>query len=148
MPFESVKNLLTSYNKLDLKHFRYKRLMIPKANGKLRSLGVPSATWRIYQTGLNMILSVFTGVYNHPSQHGFRPKMGTDTAWKELYTRGLEKSRWILEYDLKEFFDRVGLAYLSKVLHKMELPKSLIYHMINWSRTMPYASGQRFRYNW
>jgi RNA-directed DNA polymerase len=93
MPLSAVKNLLENYKHLDLKHFRYKRLMIPKANGKLRSLGVPGATWRIYQTGLNMILSVFTGVYNHPSQHGFRPKQGTDTAWKELHQSGLESSR-------------------------------------------------------
>lgn len=49
MPYKSVISLLKNYNKLDVKNFRYKRLMIPKANGKLRSLGVPGATWRMYQ---------------------------------------------------------------------------------------------------
>lgn len=53
-----VQKILKNYNKLDFSAFNYKQLIIPKANGKLRSLGIPKPAWRLFQTGLNMILLV------------------------------------------------------------------------------------------
>jgi hypothetical protein len=112
--------------------------MIPKTNGKFRSLGIPKPAMRMYQTGLNMILTVLTEAYNHPSQHGFRPKHGTDSAWKEIHARQIEKAQYIHEYDYMDFFDTINLSYLStRILDKMELPASLRNHMMGWSRTMP-----------
>lgn len=54
--FDKIRHLLNSYNKLDLRKFIYRRVAIPKANGGIRYLGVPKESWRLYQTGLNIIL--------------------------------------------------------------------------------------------
>ena len=75
-----IFKLLLDYKNLNLKKFTYKRVNILKANGKTRSLGVPTPAWRVYQTGLNMILLVWLSTYQHPAQHGFIPGKGTDTA--------------------------------------------------------------------
>lgn len=69
----------------------------------MRSLGIPTPVWRMYHTGLNMIFSVQAAIFNHPSQHGFRPKHGTDTAWKEIHETQL-KANFIHEYDYKKLF--------------------------------------------
>lgn len=101
-----------------------------------RSLGVPTPAWRIYQTGLNMILLVYLKNYQHPAQHGFVPHKGTDSAWQQIDSEVL-KAKFIYEFDLKEFFDRVNLDYLSKVLKKLEIPDDLVHHLIGWSRIKP-----------
>jgi retron-type reverse transcriptase len=139
MELKKVYKLLSAYTQINFNSFEYKRLMIPKPNGKMRSLGVPTVEWRMYQTGLNMILCVLTDIFNHPNQHGFRPGRGTDTAWKQLHAQvlGKGKANWILDYDLKEFFDRCNLSKLSEILKTLDLPKDLLYHIILWSRTMP-----------
>lgn len=62
-----IKQLIKKYNNLDFSAFNFKKLIIPKSDGSLRSLGVPKPAWRLYQTGLNMILLVWTSSYQHPS---------------------------------------------------------------------------------
>lgn len=79
---------------------------------------------------------MYSSPYQHPSQHGFIHGRGTDSAWKEIH-KSILRSRNVFEFDLKEFFDRVNLDYLSKTLKNMKVPNKLIYHMISWSRTMP-----------
>ena len=135
--FSKMKNLINSYNKLDLRRFKYKRIAIPKPDGSKRWLGVPSQSWRVYQTGLNMILLVYTSIYQHPNQHGFIPGRGTDTAWKDIHSEVL-KSKYIYEYDLKKFFDRINLDYLNNILQStMDMESGLANLIISWSRTMP-----------
>lgn len=58
LSLNSMYRILKDLNNLNFKKFLYKRKNIPKANGKIRSLGVPTPAWRIHQTGLNMILLV------------------------------------------------------------------------------------------
>lgn len=147
MSFDRIKRIIRKYNNLNLDKYNYKKVIIPKANGKLRSLGVSTPEWRIYQTGLNMILLVFTSIYQHPSQHGFIPNRGTDTAWKEIHSKIINKSN-IFEFDLKEFFDRVQLDYLCSILQKMEIPSSLVYRLISWSREMPVNSDRSTDLSW
>lgn len=134
--------LLSDYNNLNLKKFTYKRVNILKANGKIRSLGVPTPAWRVYQTGLNMILLVWLSTYQHPSQHGFIPGKGTDTAWKQIISEVLP-AKYIYEIDLREFFDRVNLDYLSKTLKKLEIPDEMVHNLIAWSRVAPAIVQQK-----
>lgn len=83
-----------------------------------------------------MILLVWLQNYQHPSQHGFIPGKGTDTAWKQIISEVLP-AKYIYEIDLKEFFDRVNLDYLSNTLRKLQIPEELIYNLIGWSRIAP-----------
>lgn len=122
--------------------------MIPKANGKMRSLGVPSAAWRLYLAGLNQILLVWLSSFQHKNQHGFIPKRGTDSAWKHIYEKVLS-SRNIYEFDLKEFFDRVNLDYLGNILNKIEIPLNLVTNIISFrSRTKPRNNDTSTDLNW
>ena len=133
-----INNVMKRLQTLDLDSYKFRRLDILKANGKIRPLGVPTMPWRLFNTLLNGILLHHLKVYHHPSQHGFYPGMGTDTAWKELIVRVLP-AKYIYEVDFKEFYDRINLDYLRDFLLKTGMPKDLVYQVISWSRTMPAA---------
>lgn len=134
---KSVKKLISDYNNLNLDKFLFKRIDIPKpGTNKMRPLGVPTTAWRLHQTGWNMLLLIWTKTFQHPYQHGFRPSQGTGTAWQQIHSDVIP-SKYIYEFDLDKFFDRVNLDYLSKRLRVLGIPEDIILMLINWSRIPP-----------
>lgn len=92
----------------------FNRAYVPKGE-KWRPLGVPTLAWRIY---LNMLLNPLVSFTNRnisDSQHGFRPQLGTFTAWKTLLKTVL-KALFVFEIDLKQCFPSISLPSLEHTL--------------------------------
>ncbi|MFB9932209.1 reverse transcriptase domain-containing protein [Amycolatopsis halotolerans] len=47
--------------------------MIPRANGKMRRLGIPTTADRVVQAALKLVLEPIFEVNFHPRSYGFRP---------------------------------------------------------------------------
>ncbi len=81
--------------------------MIPKANGKLRSLGIPTARDRVVQASLKLVLEPIFETDFHPCSYGFRPGRRPHDAIAEIHMLATNEYSWVLEGDIKACFDEI-----------------------------------------
>lgn len=79
---------------------------IPKANGKMRPIGISSPRDKIVQAGLASIVEAIWEPMFVDNSHGFRPKRSTHTALRYLYLVA-NKYTWVIQGDITKCFDSI-----------------------------------------
>ena len=84
--------------------------MIPKANGKLRKLGIPTIADRVVQASLKLVLEPIFEADFKPCSYGFRPNRRAQDAIAEIHHFASRPSnyQWVLECDIKACFDEIS----------------------------------------
>lgn len=108
----------------DLKGNRYKaklvrRRNIPKGNGQLRPLGIPAIGDKVLQKAAALVLSAIFEEDFLPCSHGYRRGRGPQRAALEL-SRNLHRGRyrWIVDADIKGFFDSMDHEWMMRMLEQ------------------------------
>jgi group II intron reverse transcriptase/maturase len=99
--------------------FKFKpirRVVMPKPNGGIRQLGIPSPRDKVIQKIMAMTLEEIYETKFLNSSHGFRPKRGTHSALKSV-TRW-NGTKWFIEGDISKCFDTLDHHILEQLLKK------------------------------
>jgi group II intron reverse transcriptase/maturase len=85
-----------------------RKVEIPKPQGGVRTLGIPTVLDRLIQQSLNQVLQPLFDPEFSKSSYGFRPGRNAHQAVKAAQSYVAEGKRWVVDLDLDKFFDRVN----------------------------------------
>ena len=99
---------------------------IPKENGKKRLLGIPTVVDRLLQQAVHQIISPMFEVEFTEHSYGFRPHRNAHQAILQAQKNIHEGCNYIVDIDLKSFFDEVDHEILLRLLYaKVKCPITL-----------------------
>jgi len=97
------------------------RVEIPKPDGGIRKLGIPTAVDRVIQQAILLVLSPQWDETFSEHSFGFRPGRSAHDAVAQAQTYLEEGYTWVVDMDLEKFFDRVNHDVLmSRVARRVE----------------------------
>ena len=103
-----------------------RRVEIPKPDGGVRLLGIPTVIDRFIQQAIAQVLSSIYDPTFSDHSYGFRPKRSAHGAVKKAKAFMMEGNRWVVDIDLEKFFDRVSHDKLIGQLTKRIEDKRLL----------------------
>ena len=115
---------------------------IPKGNGKERLLGIPTVVDRLLQQAVHQIISPKFELEFKEHNYGFRPEHNAHQAVQQAQKNIHDGYDYIVDIDLKSFFDEVDHGLLLQLLYsKVKCPITL--HLIrNWLRVPIRVNGK------
>lgn len=137
------KNLYKIWNRLSSGSYlpppvRAKR--IPKGDGKERVLGIPTVSDRIAQGAVKRHVESYLEPIFHVDSYGYRPGKSAHQALARCASR-CQRSNWVLEIDIKAFFDQVSHDLILKALRHHKMPAWVLLYCDRWLRAPLVEAG-------
>jgi RNA-directed DNA polymerase len=108
-----------------------KAVEIPKKNGGIRVLGVPTVSDRIAQMTVKMYFEPLVEPYFHKDSYGYRPNKSAIDA-VAITRQRCWKYNWVLEFDIRGLFDNIDYDLLMKAVQKHTDCKWVIKYIERW----------------
>lgn len=119
------------------------RVEIPKLGGGVRPLGLPTVTDRIAQMAVKKWIEPRLEPLFHPNSYGYRPGRSALDAVAQARQRCWRQA-WVIDLDIKGFFDTIDHALLMKAVHHHIKEKWVLLYIERWlTAPVQHPDGQR-----
>jgi len=103
-----------------------RKVEIPKPDGGVRTLGIPTVQDRLIQQALHQVLQPLFDPDFSENSYGFRPGRSTHQAVQTARKFVAEGRRWVVDIDLEKFFDRVNHDILMSLVARKVKDKQVL----------------------
>jgi len=104
---------------------------IPKADGRMRVLGIPTVADRIAQGAVKLYLEPLLEPKFHPDSYGYRPGRSAHDALAVTHQR-VWSYDWVVEIDIKAFFDSMSHERVLAALEYHRVPNWVLLYAKRW----------------
>lgn len=111
--YETLKENLLSGK---YKPLPVRRVEIPKPNGGIRLLGIPTVIDRLIQQAINQVMNPIFDKEFSDSSYGFRPRRSAHMALEQAQKHINEGYKYVVDMDLEKFFDKVNHDILMNLI--------------------------------
>ena len=131
---EMKNNLYKLWNRLSSGSYMpppVKWVEIPKSDGGIRPLGVPTIADRIAQMVVKQALEPKVEPYFHPDSYGYRPGKSAHQAIGQARKR-CWRNNWVVELDIKGFFDAIDHELLMRAVRRHTQEPWVLLYIERW----------------
>jgi group II intron reverse transcriptase/maturase len=109
-----------------------RRVYIPKADGTPRPLGIPVIIDRVVQAAVKIVIEPLFEADFKDFSYGFRPRKNAHQALREVYKQLNFDCRWVVDADIKSYFDRIPHDRLLLSVRSRVIDRSVVKLIEKW----------------